>query len=65
MVKRNYYISKIEKSLGKEMIIVLVGQRRVGKSYILRELRDRKSARDDTNVIYIDKEKKKYKSNFS
>ena len=60
MVKRNYYISKIEKSLGKEMIIVLVGQRRVGKSYILRELRDRKSARDDTNVIYIDKEKRQF-----
>ena len=31
---RQSYIDKIEKYLGKETIIVLVGQRRVGKSYI-------------------------------
>ena len=32
---RQSYIDKIEKHLGKETIIVLVGQRRVGKSYTL------------------------------
>ena len=32
---RQEYLGKIEKDLGKEMIIVLTGQRRVGKSYIL------------------------------
>ena len=32
---RQEYLGKIEKYLGKEMIIVLTGQRRVGKSYIL------------------------------
>lgn len=60
MIKRDNYISKIEKYLGKELIIVLVGQRRVGKSYILRQLRDMKSADADTNVIYIDKEKRQF-----
>ncbi len=60
MVKRNYYISKIEKYLDKELIIVLIGQRRVGKSYILRQLRDMKCTNVDTNVIYIDKEKRQF-----
>lgn len=62
MIKRNYYISRIEKYLDKELIIVLVGQRRVGKSYILRQLRDKKSASGDINVIYIDKEKRQFDS---
>lgn len=60
MIKRDYYISKIEKYLDKELIVVLVGQRRVGKSYILRQLRDEKGAASDTNVIYIDKEKRQF-----
>ena len=60
MIKRDCYISKIEKYLDKELIVVLVGQRRVGKSYILRQLRDEKSAASDTNVIYIDKEKRQF-----
>lgn len=60
MIKRDNYISKIEKYLGNELIIVLVGQRRVGKSYILRQLCDMKSADADTNVIYIDKEKRQF-----
>lgn len=30
---RQSYIDKIERFLGKETIIVLIGQRRVGKSY--------------------------------
>lgn len=62
MIERKDYISKIEKYLGKELIIVLVGQRRVGKSYILRQLRDRKSEDLHTNVIYIDKEKRQFDS---
>ena len=60
MIKRDCYISKIEKYLDKELIVVLVGQRRVGKSYILRQLRDEKSAASDTNVICIDKEKRQF-----
>ena len=56
-IRRQTYIDKIEKYLGKETIIVLVGQRRVGKSCILKMVRDDKIADSDNNVIYIDKEK--------
>ena len=41
LIERNFYIEKIEKCLGKEMIIVLVGQRRVGKSYMMKLMRER------------------------
>ena len=57
LVRQNY-LNKIEKYLGKDTIIVLTGQRRVGKSYTLRMLRDIKSKDESNNVIYVDKEKK-------
>lgn len=59
-IRRQSYIDKIEEYLGKETIIVLVGQRRVGKSCILKMIRDEKMADSDNNVIYIDKEKWQY-----
>lgn len=59
-IRRQSYNDKIEKYLGKETIIVLVGQRRVGKSCILKMIRDDKMADSDNNVIYIDKEKWQY-----
>lgn len=59
-IRRQSYIDKIEKYFGKETIIVLVGQRRVGKSCILKMIRDEKIADSDNNVIYIDKEKWQY-----
>lgn len=59
-IRRQSYIDKIEKYLGKETIIVLVGQRRVGKSCILKMIRDDKMADSGNNVIYIDKEKWQY-----
>ena len=51
---RNKYVNKIEKYLGKDTIIVLTGQRRVGKSYILKMIRDIKGQDDNNNIIYID-----------
>ena len=59
-IRRQTYIDKIEKYLGKETIIVLVGPRRVGKSCILKMIRDDKMADSCNNVIYIDKEKWQY-----
>ena len=59
-IRRQSYIDKIEKYLGKETIIVLVGQRRVGKSCILKMIRDDKMADSGNNVIDIDKEKWQY-----
>ena len=57
---RNKYLNKIEKYLGKDTIIVLTGQRRVGKSYILKMIRDIKVKDKNNNIIYIDKEKKAF-----
>lgn len=57
---RQYYLDKVEKYLGKQVIIVLVGQRRVGKSYMLRQLYDIKSNDPDNNLILIDKEKRQF-----
>lgn len=57
---RQHYLDKIEKYLGKDTIIVLTGQRRVGKSYTLRMVRDIKVKDEHNNIIYIDKEKKAF-----
>ena len=59
---RQAYIDKIEKYLGKETIIVLVGQRRVGKSYMMKTVRDQKASNPDNNIIYINKEKREFDS---
>lgn len=57
---RQAYLDKIEKYLGKETIIVLVGQRRVGKSCLMKLLYEEKAAQNNNNVIYIDKEKREF-----
>lgn len=57
---RQTYIDKIEKYLGKETIVVIVGQRRVGKSYMLRQLVELKSKDLANNIVYIDKEKRQF-----
>lgn len=57
---RQAYIDQIEKYLGKDFIIVLVGQRRVGKSYTLKMIRDLKEREENNNIIYIDKEKAEF-----
>lgn len=57
---RQTYIDKIENYLGKDFIIVLVGQRRVGKSYTLKMIRDLKGQDGNNNIIYIDKEKAEF-----
>lgn len=57
---RQSYLDKVEKYLGKETIVVLVGQRRVGKSYLLRQLLDLKTKDSGNHVIYIDKENRQF-----
>ena len=57
LISRPNYYSKLEKLLGKGVLIVLTGQRRVGKSYVMKELVARKQEEVGSNVIYIDKEK--------
>ncbi|MBR0077369.1 MAG: ATP-binding protein [Bacteroidales bacterium] len=57
LVYRPYYYSKVEKFRGTGVLLVLTGQRRVGKSYVMREVVQRKRQDSDSCVIYIDKEK--------
>lgn len=53
-IKRPTYIDKIKPFIGKQIIKVLTGQRRVGKSYILLQLMDEiKAMHPDANIIYI------------
>ena len=58
IITRPYYADRIESWLGKDAVLVLTGQRRVGKSYLLKDLKARKEA--EANVIYIDKEKRAF-----
>ena len=59
-ILRNSYLEKIDRYLGKDTIIILTGQRRIGKSYILRMFRDRVSNNPSSNVIFVDKEKHEF-----
>jgi predicted AAA+ superfamily ATPase len=55
---RNDYTDKIFNATGNRLIKVLVGQRRAGKSYILRQVADRliKGGVNPQNILYINKE---------
>lgn len=59
-ITRQYYADKIDAWIGKGQIIVLTGQRRVGKSYILKDFIERHKDTPDKNFIYIDKERKNF-----
>ena len=59
-ILRQSYLDKIEYHLGKDTIIILTGQRRIGKSYILRLFKDKVSKEAGANVIFIDKEKHEF-----
>ncbi len=58
IIERERYLNVVQQWLGKNVILVLTGQRRVGKSCLLKQLCDRMSS--EGNVIYIDKEKHEY-----
>lgn len=61
VISRPYYAEKIDSWLGKEQVIVLVGQRRVGKSYVMKDFIARHEHEADSNIIYIDKEKRSFR----
>lgn len=61
IIARQKYIEHIQRFIGKGMIIALTGQRRVGKSYIIRQLvSEIEAGNPDANIVYINKEKTKY-----
>lgn len=54
---RNRYLQAIEPFMGKSIIKVMTGQRRVGKSYILLQLMELIHQKEpDANIIYINRE---------
>lgn len=54
---RPIYLDRIRPHIGKGLIKVLIGQRRVGKSFLLFQLMDIIRQQDDNaNIIYINKE---------
>ena len=56
-IKRPIYLNRILPFVGKNLIKVLIGQRRVGKSYLLLQLIDQiRQAEPDANIVYINKE---------
>jgi len=57
---RQSYLEKIERYLGKDTVIILTGQRRIGKSYLLRLFRDRVGRNEHANIIFINKEKHEF-----
>lgn len=56
-IKRPTYIDLVKPYIDKDIIKVLIGQRRVGKSYMLFQIMDEIiSLHKDPNIIYINKE---------
>ncbi len=60
IISRTNYANKIDAWLGKGQIIVLIGQRRVGKSFVMKDFITRHQNEERANIIYIDKEKKDF-----
>jgi len=57
IIQRNSYLSKIQQYIDKELIKVLIGQRRCGKSYILLQIMETiKAFNPNANILYINKD---------
>ncbi len=62
-IERPLYIDRLKPFIGKSLIKVLIGQRRVGKSYLLMRLRDLiKKQSPEIQIIYINKEQHEFSS---
>ncbi len=58
MYRRNLYLDRIRSYLGTPVVKVLIGMRRVGKSYLMRQIIEvlREDGVPQENILYIDKE---------
>lgn len=57
LLERQGYSERIERMFGKGMVVALTGQRRVGKSCVMKRIYEKYSQDNHNNVIYIDMEK--------
>ena len=56
-ITRQHYLDRVKPYIGKDIIKVITGQRRVGKSYLLFQIMDVVTAADpEAQIIYINKE---------
>lgn len=57
IITRPIYLERIISRLDRKMMLILIGQRRVGKSYMLRQLQEwlRENA-EGANIVYVNKE---------
>ena len=63
IIERPAYLECIISRLNRGMILILTGQRRVGKSYVLLQLRRwLQSARPTANMLYINKELQEFRA---
>lgn len=61
IIKRKHYLDHILRYLGKGIIIALTGQRRVGKSYVLRQVAlEIQNLNPEANIVFINKEKRRF-----
>lgn len=63
IIERRLYLEKAIPYIDKDIVKIFIGQRRVGKSYILYQLISYiKKNRKDANIIYINKELSEFKN---
>ena len=60
LINRTTYLNKVRSLLGRNLIVCITGQRRVGKSSLMRTLMSALLLDDTANIIYIDKEKNEF-----
>ena len=61
VITRRYYADIVDSWIGKGNIVAIVGSRRVGKSYVVKDFIQRHKDDKDANIIFIDKEKKAFR----
>ena len=58
IINRSYYLDKVIPYIDKNLIKVFIGQRRVGKSFIMKNVAQYiQNNVADSNIVFVDKEK--------
>lgn len=60
IINRPDYTEKVMRLFGKGLIIALTGQRRVGKSFIMKQIVNQLSGNESDNIIYVDKDDEQF-----